>query len=308
MTKHFLEIEDLTAVEIRGILDLAHELKTSPLGTDLAGRSIALIFHKPSTRTRVSFSVGISQLGGYALSLAEQEIQMKSSESVEDTARVLSRYVDAVVIRTFAQADLAAYAAASSVPVVNGLTDERHPCQGLTDVFTFEEYFPDPRGRTITYLGDGNNVAFSLSAAAAKLGVNVVLSVPECCDLSAADMGILRRMHEEAGSRIVVERDPKKAVEEASALYTDVWVSMGQSGSEEKVRALRPYRVDLELLSRAPDKAIVMHCLPAHRGEEITDEVMDGPRSVVFDQAENRLHVQKALLIKLLAGAEERDC
>ncbi len=302
---HFRKVSDLSSDQIRAVLAAAARMKRAPLADThvLAGKTVALIFSKPSTRTRVSFTVGVHQLGGLALTLSEQELQMRKSESIDDTARVLSRYVDAIVIRTFAQSDVDDLAAAASVPVVNALTDDRHPCQALTDIFTFEERFPDARGRQITYLGDGNNVATSLAAAGAMTGIDVCLSVPEGHDVPAPLWAEIQLLAKDGGTRVWVERDPRAAVKNASALYTDVWISMGQTDSEEKIEALRPYRIDAELLASAPGDAVVMHCLPAHRGMEITDDVIDGPRSVVFDQAENRLHVQKALLTHLVGGA-----
>ncbi len=302
--RHFRKVSDLTADEIRWVLDEAARLKRDPLSTLLAGKTVALIFSKPSTRTRVSFSVGVHQLGGMALFLGENELQMRTSETIEDTARVLSRYVDAIVIRTFAQRDVDDLAANASVPVVNALTDDRHPCQALADILTFEEVFPDPRGRTITYLGDGNNVAASLAAAGAMTGVNVCLSTPEGHDLPPSMWAEVQALADAHGTRVWLERDPTAAVAGASALYTDVWISMGQAHDEAKLSALRPYRIDDALLTAALPQAVVMHCLPAHRGMEITDSVMDGPRSVVFDQAENRLHAQKALLTFIMGSRE----
>jgi ornithine carbamoyltransferase len=301
--RHYRKVADLSPDEMRHVLDRARDLKADPWSsTALREKTVALLFSKPSTRTRVSFSVGVYQLGGMPLTLGEQELQMRKSESIEDTARVLSRYVDAVVIRTFSQADVDDLAAHATVPVINGLTDERHPCQALTDIFTFEERFPDARGRTITYLGDGNNVAASLAAAGALAGVNVCLSVPEGRDLPRAIWEEVQELAAGSGTRVWVERDPYAAVKDTSALYTDVWISMGQADSAGKKRELKPYRIDEHLLAQAPPFAVVMHCLPAHRGEEIASEVMDGPQSVVFDQAENRLHAQKALLAFLIAG------
>ena len=294
--RHFLKVSDLNADELRWILDEAARLKREPRGALLDGKTVALIFSKPSTRTRVSFSVGVHQLGGMPLFLGEHELQMRTSETIEDTARVLSRYVDAIVIRTFAQRDVEDLAANATVPVVNALTDDRHPCQALADVLTFEEIFPDARGRTITYLGDGNNVAASLAAAGAMMGINVCLSTPQGYDLKPALWDEVQELAQSHGTRVWVERDPAAAVAQASALYTDVWISMGQADDAHKVAALSPYRIDEELLEHALPQAVVMHCLPAHRGVEITDSVMDGARSVVFDQAENRLHAQKALL------------
>jgi ornithine carbamoyltransferase len=300
--KHFLTVPDLSKSEFDHVLQGAAAWKKQPHGDVLAGKTVALVFSKPSTRTRVSFSVGVYQLGGMPLTLSEQELQMRKSESIEDTARVLSRYVDAVVIRTFAKRDVEDLAHAASVPVINALTDEDHPCQALTDIFTFEECFPDPVGRKMTYLGDGNNVAASLAEAAALAGIDVCLAIPEGCDLPEAKMAAIGSLADTRGTKVWVERDPEAAVAGASALYTDVWISMGQTERLDKVSSLQPFQINSTLLAQALPDAIVMHCLPAHRGQEITDEVMDGPQSVVFDQAENRLHVQKALMAYLVAG------
>lgn len=300
--RHFLTVADLSAQEVAGVLDRAAEWKRRPQGDVLAGKTIALIFGKPSTRTRVSFSVGVHQLGGMPLYLSEQELQMRKSESIEDTARVLSRYVDGIVIRTFAAKDVEDLAASASVPVINALTDDDHPCQALTDIFTLKERFPDLAGRKIAYLGDGNNVAASLAEAGAMTGLDVCLSVPEGSDLPAAKMAKIQTLATQNGVRVWVDRDPESAVVDASALYTDVWISMGQESDAGKVASLKPYQVNEALLGKARADAVVLHCLPAHRGEEITDAVMDGPRSAVFDQAENRLHVQKALMAFLIGG------
>lgn len=302
VVRHFLTVPDLSKLEFNALMARTAQWKQEPRGTVLRGKTVALIFEKPSTRTRVSFSVGVYQLGGMPLCLSEQEIQMRTSESIEDTARVLSRFVDAVVIRTFARKDLEEFATASSVPVINGLTDDDHPCQALADLFTFGERFADPVGRKIVYLGDGNNVAASLAEASALAGVDVCLCVPEGCDIPSKKMVSILALADACGTRVWVERSPRVAVEGASALYGDVWISMGQTQDASKVDALRPYQINSELLSLARPDAIVLHCLPAHRGKEITDEVMDGPRSAVFDQAENRLHAQKALLAFLVGG------
>ncbi|MFH1834016.1 MAG: ornithine carbamoyltransferase [bacterium] len=300
--RHFLTVTDLSKAEFDSVLSQAAAWQRSPIGDALAGKTVALIFGKPSTRTRVSFSVGVHQLGGMPLYLSEQDLQMRKSESIEDTARVLSRYVGAIVIRTFAQSDVEDLAAAASVPVINALTDDEHPCQALADLFTFKERFADPVGRKLVYLGDGNNVAASLAEAAALAGVDVCLCIPEGCDLPAVKMASITTLASLHGSKVWVERDPRGAVAGASALYTDVWLSMGQREDTAKVEALRPYQVNEALLRLARPEAIVLHCLPAHRGQEITDEVIDGPRSAVFDQAENRLHVQKALMAFLISG------
>jgi ornithine carbamoyltransferase len=300
--RHFLKVSDLSEAEFDHVLEEAAIWKSQPHSEILRGKTVALIFGKPSTRTRVSFSVGIHQLGGLPLYLSEQELQMRKSESIEDTARVLSRYVDAIVIRTFATRDVQDLAAAATVPVINGLTDEDHPCQALADVFTFKERFPDATGRKIVYLGDGNNVAASLAEACALAGIDICLCVPEGYELSVEKMAEIALTGSKHGAKVWVEHDPDLAVIGASALYTDVWVSMGQQYDSKKVESMRPYSIDVHLLALANSDAIVLHCLPAHRGEEISDEVIDGPQSAVFDQAENRLHVQKALMAYLVAG------
>ncbi len=300
--RHYLTVPDLTKAELETVLSQAAFWKTNPQGSVLSGKTVALIFGKPSTRTRVSFSVGVHQMGGMPLYLSEQELQMRKSESIEDTAKVLSRFVDAIVIRTFAHRDVVDLAAASSVPVINALTDDDHPCQALADVFTFRERFPDSVGRKITFLGDGNNVAASLAEAGVMAGLDVCLGIPEGFDLPEAKREGISALAERHGARAWVERDPEVAVAGASALYTDVWISMGQQADASKIDALKPYQLNRALLRRALPEAIVLHCLPAHRGEEITDEAMDGPWSAVFDQAENRLHVQKALMAFLLVG------
>jgi ornithine carbamoyltransferase len=300
--RHFLTVPDLSKDEFDSVLRDAAVWKKKPHGDALAGKTVALVFGKPSTRTRVSFSVGVYQMGGMPLTLSEQELQMRKSESIEDTARVMSRFVDAIVIRTFAQKDVDDLAANASVPVINALTDENHPCQALADIMTFQENFADYQGRTIVFLGDGNNVAASLAEAGVMAGINVCLSVPEGYDLPPQKMASIQKLADECGARVWVERDPAAAVTGASALYTDVWISMGQQDDGSKVEALKPYQVDSALLAKARPDAIVLHCLPAHRGQEITDEVMDGPQSRVFDQAENRLHAQKALMALLIGG------
>src|SRR5660398_183155 len=299
-SRHFRRVADLGAAEIEKILSEAARLKVTPLGRDLEGKNIALFFSKPSTRTRVSFGVGIAQLGGYGL-LGEKETQMRVSETIQDTARVLSRYVDAVVIRTFAQADVDDLASAASIPVINALTDSRHPCQALTDIFTFREAFGGEEGRQITYVGDSNNVAASLAAAGALTGTPVCLCIPPGDGFDVDVWKEIQELSVQTGTQTWVEHDIETALRDASAVYTDVWQSMGETENADKMARLEPYRVDSELLSKSRPDAVVMHCLPAHRGMEITDEVIDGDRSIVFEQAENRLHVQKALLVHFLA-------
>ena len=238
--RHFVKVTDLTSEEIRWVLEEAKRMKSHPAGDLLEGKTVAMIFSKPSTRTRVSFSVGVHQLGGMPLFLGEHELQMRTSETIEDTARVLSCYVDAIVIRTFAQQDVEDLAANSTVPVINALTDDHHPCQALADIFTFEEVFPDARGRTITYLGDGNNVAASLSAAAALTGIDVCLATPEGYDLPAAVWDEVQRVAAAHGTRVWLERDPAAAAANASALYTDVWISMARAPTPRRWRRSLP--------------------------------------------------------------------
>ena len=300
--RHFLTVPDLSKAEFEAVLQQAAAWKKRPHGDILAGKTVALVFGKPSTRTRVSFSVGVYQMGGMPLTLSEQEMQMRKSESIEDTARVMSRFVDGLVIRTFAQKDVEDLAANASIPVINALTDENHPCQALADIFTFRERFGDERGRKIVYLGDGNNVAASLAEAGALAGIDVCLACPAGCDLPAEKMESIQALADANGTRVWVERDPEAAAAGASALYTDVWISMGQQQDGAKVASLRPYQINSGLLAKARPDAIVLHCLPAHRGDEITDEVMDGTQSAVFDEAENRLHAQKALMAFLIGG------
>jgi len=270
----------------------------------LAGKILGLIFSKPSTRTRVSFTVAAYQLGGHAMFLSENELQLGRGESIEDTARILSGYLNGIVVRTFSQQELEDFAAAATVPVINGLTDERHPCQALTDLMTIYEFRRDLSQVKVVYLGDGNNVAVSLMHICALVGIHVVLCTPE--SLAPPPWAVAEAEELAAASGAVVEivTDPEEAVKEADFLYTDVWFSMGQQKVPEKRALLEPYHIDTKLLSMAKESCRVMHCLPAHRGEEIAAEVMDGPQSIVFRQAENRLHVQKELLKLLMNDAQ----
>jgi ornithine carbamoyltransferase len=296
--KHLLRLEQMTVQEVEAILTLARVIRDKarrgvPHRT-LEGKVLAMVFEKASTRTRVSFEVGMYQLGGVALYLESASTQLGRGESIADTARVLSRYVDAVVIRAYSQEAVEEFARFSSVPVINGLTDRFHPCQILSDLFTLQERFGDLRHLRVAYVGDGNNVANSWIEAAGLLGFSLVVACPEGYE---PEVELLAR----AASNVTVERDPRRAVKGAQVIYTDVWVSMGQeSQEEERRRVFAPYQVNRLLVEGAAPEAVVMHCLPAHRGMEITDEVIDGPRSIVFDQAENRLHVQKAILELLL--------
>ena len=291
---HFLTGEELGAFELGRLLDRAAELKAGGReragGEELAGRSIALLFEKPSTRTRISFEVGVAELGATPVVLRGDELQLSRGESPTDTARVLSRYVDAIVIRSGSHEAVAELAEAAEVPVVNALTPLHHPCQALADLLTLRERCGDLEGLRLAYVGDGNNVARSLAIAGELARVEVVIAAPAGYQL-------------EEGHGAKLTDDPRAAASGADAIYTDVWVSMGDEAEAERRRAdLAPFRVDADLLAAAKDSAVVLHCLPAHPGEEITAEVLYGPRSAVWDQAENRLHTQKALLAALLGA------
>jgi ornithine carbamoyltransferase len=301
--RDFLSIDDVSTRELHHLLELAAKVKQSPgdHAARLAGMSVALIFEKPSTRTRVSFEVGVASLGGHPLALSSSELQLGRGETIEDTGRVLSRYCEAIVLRTFGQERLEALAAGATVPVVNSLSDYEHPCQILADLLTVIEKKGEPTGRTLAYLGDGNNVAHSLLLGGAMVGMHVRVTTPTGFEPIPQVVERAGEIASETGGSIEVGNDPLAAVDGADILYTDVWASMGQEREHaERVLVFTPFRIDAEKLSLAADDAIVMHCLPAHRGEEITDEVIDGPHSVVWDQAENRLHTQKALLLWLL--------
>jgi ornithine carbamoyltransferase len=289
VTRHFLTGEELTGDELAGLLERAAELKGDRLASRaLEGRSVALIFEKPSTRTRISFEVGIGELGGHPVVLREGEMQLSRGESIRDTALVLSRYVAAIGVRTGPHQPVAELAENASVPVVNMLTADHHPCQALADLLTLKERFGRLEGLKLAYIGDGNNVAHSLMILAPKVGVEVAVATP--AELAPQPVG-----------SAAVVTDPAEAVEAAHAVYTDVWFSMGDEDGSAKRELLEPYRVDEALVARAGADAIVLHCLPAHVGEEITEGVLYGPQSAVWDQAENRLHAQKALLELLVA-------
>jgi len=300
MKKDVLKISDLTKSEMETLLNRAVALKS---GNDknacpLIGKNIGLFFEKPSTRTRLSFEAGIYQLGGNAICMTPDELQLGRGETIADTARTVSRYLDAFMMRTFSHATLETLAAHSTIPVINGLSDVHHPCQALADVMTLLEKKGRIEGLKVAFIGDGNNVCNSLIEAAALLGFSLTIACPEGFE---PHNDILERSRASAKREIVVLRDPGEAVGMADAVYTDVWVSMGQEKeADHKKKKFREYQVNAKLLSSAKKDAVVLHCLPAHRGEEITDEVMDGPQSVVFDQAENRLHTQKALLEMLV--------
>jgi ornithine carbamoyltransferase len=295
--RSFTRVADWSREELLEVLDLAAELKRLQLAREehhlLPGRTLGMIFQKPSTRTRVSFEVGIYQLGGTALYLSAGDLQLGRGETIKDTATVLSRYLDAIMIRTFAQSDVEGLAQHASIPVINGLTDETHPCQALADVMTIRERFERFDGVKVVYLGDGNNVCASLMVACAKLGMDFVAATPS--NYEPAEEAV--RVAREAGGTVELTDDPRAAVEGADVLYTDVWTSMGQDEERERrLHDLAGYGINAELVGRANERAIVLHCLPAHYGEEITEDVLYGPQSVVWDEAENRLHAQKALM------------
>jgi ornithine carbamoyltransferase len=299
--RDFLRVNDWDADELISVLDLADRLKARQRERvehrHLEGRSLGMIFQKPSTRTRVSFEVGMFQLGGTALYLAAGDLQLGRGETIEDTGTVLSRYLDGIMIRTFAQADVDALATAADIPVINGLTDDFHPCQALADVMTIRERLGGFDGVRVAYLGDGNNVCHSLMVACAKLGMDFVAATPEGYEPSDEVVGWARAAANVSGRSIELTNDPRAGAEGADVLYTDVWTSMGQDEERERRLAdLAGFGIDDALLQLGSERAIVLHCLPAHYGEEITKEVLYGPRSAVWDQAENRLHAQKALM------------
>jgi ornithine carbamoyltransferase len=305
--KHLLCLNDWTPDEIIDVLDLADKLKyenRNGIRYDhhLRGKTLGMIFSKSSTRTRVSFEVGMQQLGGYALFLSSADIQLGRGETVHDTAKTLSRYLDGIMIRTFKQKDVMDLAEYGTIPIVNGLTDELHPCQILADLMTIRERFGYLKGLKLAYVGDGNNVAHSLLVGCAKTGINISVATPDnySCDTKYIEMA--RKIAEETGSVVEITTDARQAVNNADVVYTDTWVSMGMENErEERIKIFTPYQVNENLMSLAKPGAIFLHCLPAYRGFEVTEEVIDGPQSAVFDEAENRLHVQKAVLVKLMA-------
>jgi ornithine carbamoyltransferase len=299
--RHFTRVASWTRDELLAVLDLAEELKQKRRrGEDhrlLPGRSLGMIFQKPSTRTRVSFEVAIGQLGGFGLYLRSDDLQLGRGETIRDTATVLSRLVDAILIRTFAQADVEELAEHASVPVINGLTDATHPTQALADVMTIREHFGRLEGIHVAYLGDGNNVCVSLMRAAAKLGMEFTAATPDGYEPPQDAVAASNIEAEESGGSVEVIRDPRQAAAGADVLYTDVWTSMGQDAERnQRLRDLAGFGIDEGLLRLADGDAVVLHCLPAHYGEEITEDVLYGPRSLVWDEAENKLHAVKALM------------
>ncbi|MBI3648937.1 MAG: ornithine carbamoyltransferase [Actinobacteria bacterium] len=306
MRRHFLSVDDLSPTELADLLALAGRVKSEPgdYTTAMAGKAVALIFEKPSTRTRVSFEIAVVSAGGHPVVLSGQELQLGRGETIEDTGRVLSRYVDAIVLRTFEQERLEILARAASVPVVNSLSDFEHPCQCLADLLTVIEHRGPLAGKTLTYLGDGNNVAHSLLLGGAKSGMRVRCATPPGFEPIPQ---VVRRAEEiaaESGGAIEIVHDPVEAATGADVLYTDVWASMGQEAeADERALVFPIFQLNQKLVDAADDDVLVLHCLPAHRGQEITGEVIDGPHSAVWDQAENRMHTQKALLLRLFGLA-----
>ena len=298
-----LDVED----DLVGILVLAANIKNRTKAGEpyepLRGKSLAMLFEKASTRTRVSFEVGMTQLGGNALFLSPTDLQIGRGETIADTARVLSRYVDGIMYRAFRRDDVRELAANATVPVINGLDDKEHPCQIVADLLTIQERKGELKGLKLAYVGDGNNVCNSLLLGSAIVGMDMAAAVPKSYEPDGELLSAARRLAKRTGSEIELVHDPAAAAKASDVLYTDVWVSMGQEKEKaEREEIFRPYQINRKLLDHAKPDAIVMHCLPAHRGLEITDDVMDGPHSVVFDQAENRLHAQKAILARFLAG------
>jgi ornithine carbamoyltransferase len=303
--KDFISIHDYTSDEVAAIFDLTKQIKATPdkFRRDLEGQTLGMIFEKSSTRTRVSFEVGMFQLGGHALFLSSRDIQLGRGETIHDTAKVLSRYIDGIMARTFAHKTVTELAEFSTIPIINGLTDLLHPCQGMTDYFTATEHLGDLRGRKMAWIGDGNNMAHSLMYGATKVGMDIWVATPGGYGPDPDVVAKAQADAEAAGTKIVLTNSVEEAAKDADIIETDVWTSMGQE--EESARRLRDFegwQVDSRLMGLAKKEAIFMHCLPAHRGEEVSAEVCDSPQSVIFDQAENRLHVQKAIMVTLMKG------
>jgi ornithine carbamoyltransferase len=303
--RSFVSTYDLTSEEVEGLFRLTADVKANPdsYHQALSGQALAMIFQKSSTRTRVSFEVGMLQLGGQGLFLSSRDIQLGRGETIGDTAKVLSRYVQGIMARTYAHDDVLELAEHASIPVINGLTDLLHPCQAMADYFTLREIFGDLRGRKLAYIGDGNNVAHSLMLAAVRVGMNLSVATPPGFEPSAEILDLAQQGAQGAGIKIDVTRDPQEAATDASAIYTDVWASMGQEDDAvRRLKLFRGFEVDSELMGQALPEAVFLHCLPCHRGEEVSAEVVDGSQSRIFDQAENRLHAQKAIMLWLMGG------
>jgi ornithine carbamoyltransferase len=303
--EHLISINDLSLEEIEQILNLSEKLKRQQkegvTHHHLKGKTLGMIFTKSSTRTRVSFEVGMYQLGGYALFLSSNDIQIGRGETIYDTAQVLSRYIDGIMIRTFAHSDVEDLAKYGNIPVINGLTDLMHPCQILADLFTVYEHKGTLKGLKMAYLGDGNNIANSLLHGCSKVGMDIAVASPKGYTCDEKIVAEAKETAKTSGSKIILTEDPVEAIKDADVVYTDTWVSMGQeSEKQSRIKIFEPYRVDSTLFAKAKDDAIFLHCLPAYRGFEVTEEIIDGPQSVVFDEAENRLHVQKAIMTLLM--------
>lgn len=303
MKKDLLAISDLTVKDIDEILDLTAEVKKNKTkySDALKGKSIGLVFQKPSNRTRVSFEIGMVQLGGYAVYLGPNEIEMGRRESIKDVACVLSRYLDGIVARTYKHEDVKELARYATIPVINGLSDLAHPCQSLSDIFTIKERFHSFRGVVLAYIGDGNNVLNSLMSAAAKVGLDMRIATPKGYGPIKKAISLATLFSKKSGSKIEFSNDPKIAAKDADVIYTDVWVSMGQEKeAERREKVFKNFQINDKITKLARKDCLIMHCLPAHRGQEITDEAIDSKNSIVYDQAENRMHTEKAILLKLL--------
>ncbi len=303
MKKDFIALTDFSSDELTGMLDLADRIKQSPQEFDsaLKGKTLGMIFNKKSTRTRISFQVGIFQLGGIGLFLGPEDMQLARGETISDTGKVLSRFLDGIMIRTFSHSDVLDLARYSSVPVINGLTDFNHPCQALADMMTIREKFGQLEGRKLAYVGDSNNVAVSLLFACVKFGLHISLVSPKGYTLTKEALKMSREETESKNLNVVLTENVQEGVAGADIVYTDVWTSMGQEKEQKKrLKDLSGYTVNDQVMHWAGPKAVFMHCLPAHRGEEVSASVIDGPASIVFDQAENRLHLQKAVMVSLM--------
>lgn len=308
MKNMFLTIDAFSSEELAHIIQYAEKIKASPrsYANALQGKGLGIIFEKPSTRTRVSFQVGVSQLGGCSHYLAPHEIQLGEREEVRDIARTVSRYLDAVVLRTFRHATITEFAQYATIPVINGLSDYSHPCQAMADYLTIKEKFDNPQDVTLAYIGDGNNVLHSLMILMGKLGVSMTIATPKGYEPNQEILSAAMAYAKDAGSRIFLCGSPEEAVAQADVVYTDVFVSMGEEDArEEKLQAFDGFQLNDALLAHAAKKPLIMHCLPAHRGEEITDAVIESAESIVFDQAENRLHAQKGILYYLLSDCKQ---
>ncbi|MBI3315579.1 MAG: ornithine carbamoyltransferase [Candidatus Omnitrophica bacterium] len=307
--KDFLSLREVEAQDLEILFKLAEKMKRDPQAFygKLKGKSLVLLFQKPSIRTRVSFEIGVSELGGESVYMDPQELPLGERESIKDVARVLARYCDGVVTRTYHHSDVEEFARYAEVPVINGLSDRFHPCQTLADLFTIREKFKGVDRVNIAYIGDGNNVLNSLLYGAAKLGFNLAIATPRGYEPGEEILRDIKLISKESGSKVTLSNNPFTAIKNAHAIYTDVWVSMGQEKQrDQRIRDFQPFQVNSAIVNKAPKDSIIMHCLPAHRGEEITEEVIEHPRSVIFDQAENRLHTQKALLVLLLTKKRKK--